>query len=315
MNATELNKLIEDEKRICKLCKDELAAKSLNSQKEKAAFISAMLFTCGSLIIRNKKLCAAVSTKSEQTKKAVTAALQGLGVACNTELNGKTYEVVAPDCEDMLVKCKVTESGSKVVCEHIDESFYSDQAVAAAYMRGAFLGSGSLSAPEYHLEFQFRKMSIAKDFIALTARYGIKTEIATLRGKAVVYTKDSEHISDALAFMGGVKAVLSLNSIIAARQLSAHLNRQQNCDMYNLDKQINTGVKQCAYMKELDLDGLTPELRKTVEVRLEHPDYSYEQISAILGITKSGLRNRLKKLKEIYENNLNTNGEDNGNGI
>ena len=187
------------------------------------------------------------------------------------------------------------------MCDGIDKALTRERADAAAFVRGAYLGGGSLIVPKYHLEFSFGKKTIAEDFAALILRFGIKTELTAHRGRAVVYTKDSEHISDCLALMGGVKAVLSLNSIIAARQMSAHINRQQNCDMHNIDKQINTGLSQCAYLKELDLSVVSQGLKEAAQMRLAHPDYSYEQLAALLGITKSGLKNRLRRLKEIYE--------------
>ena len=117
----------------------------------------------------------------------------------------------------------------------------------------------------------------------------------------MVYLKESEAISDCLALMGAAKAVLSLNSIMAQRQMSEHINRQQNCDMHNIDKQINTGISQCAYLRELDMNALSGTLEETARARLEHPDYSYEQLGALLGVSKSGLKNRLRRLKEIYD--------------
>ena len=35
--------------------------------------------------------------------------------------------------------------------------------------------------------------------------------------------------------------------------------------------------------------------------RLAHPDFSYEQLAQATGVSKSGLKNRLRRLREIYE--------------
>ncbi len=294
--------LEEAESKLCKASKEELALKPLASRGEKAAFLSAVIFTSGSLLIHGSRVSASVSTQNEFLAKAVSDAAQSLtGKAAEVSRVGKTSEVLISDAVELLGECRVLNSESWVVCDGIDKALTRERADAAAFVRGAYLGGGSLIVPKYHLEFSFGKKTIAEDFAALILRFGIKTEITAHRGRAVVYTKDSEHISDCLALMGGVKAVLSLNSIIAARQMSAHINRQQNCDMHNIDKQINTGLSQCAYLKELDLSGVSQGLKEAAQMRLAHPDYSYEQLAALLGITKSGLKNRLRRLKEIYE--------------
>lgn len=294
--------LEEAESKLCKASKEELALKPLASRGEKAAFLSAVIFTSGSLLIHGSRVSASVSTQNEFLAKAVSDAAQSLtGKAAEVSRVGKTSEVLISDAVELLGECRVLNSESWVVCDGIDKALTRERADAAAFVRGAYLGGGSLIVPKYHLEFSFGKKTIAEDFAALILRFGIKTELTAHRGRAVVYTKDSEHISDCLALMGGVKAVLSLNSIIAARQMSAHINRQQNCDMHNIDKQINTGLNQCAYLKELDLSVVSQGLKEAAQMRLAHPDYSYEQLAALLGITKSGLKNRLRRLKEIYE--------------
>ncbi|MCI8595448.1 MAG: DNA-binding protein WhiA [Clostridia bacterium] len=294
--------LEEAESKLCKASKEELALKPLASRGEKTAFLSAVIFTSGSLLIHGSRVSASVSTQNEFLAKAVSDAAQSLtGKAAEVSRVGKTSEVLISDAVELLGECRVLNSESWVVCDGIDKALTRERADAAAFVRGAYLGGGSLIVPKYHLEFSFGKKTIAEDFAALILRFGIKTELTAHRGRAVVYTKDSEHISDCLALMGGVKAVLSLNSIIAARQMSAHINRQQNCDMHNIDKQINTGLSQCAYLKELDLSVVSQGLKEAAQMRLAHPDYSYEQLAALLGITKSGLKNRLRRLKEIYE--------------
>jgi phosphotransferase system HPr (HPr) family protein len=116
----------------------------------------------------------------------------------------------------------------------------------------------------------------------------------------VVYCKSGAGICDCLALMGAAKAVLRLNSILVDRQMAEHLNRQQNCDLYNIDKQIDTGLRQCAHIRSLPLDTLTPALKDTAAARLQHPDYSYEQLAAALGISKSGLKNRLRRLEQMH---------------
>lgn len=288
--------------KIGKASKEEIAEKPLAGANEKLAFMSALIISSGSLIIHGDSVAVTVSTENERLERTVRAIASELaGGECRVTRKGKRSEIVMENALEMLCACKILDSSNGLsVCERIADEFKNERG-AVAYIRGAYLGAGSLSAGKYHLEFSFGRKSIAEDFAELLSRYGIAAKIAVRGTRAVVYLKESEAISDCLALMGASKAVLSLNSIMAQRQMSEHINRQQNCDMHNIDKQINTGISQCAYLRELDMNALSGTLEETARARLEHPDYSYEQLGALLGVSKSGLKNRLRRLKEIYD--------------
>lgn len=288
-----------------KLSKEEIAIKPLFSRKDKLAFMSALIFTAGSLLIHGESVSVTLTTQNAALSSAVKTLAESLtGRECRVIYKDRrNREIIIENALTLLCACKVLKSdGASVnVCEHIASEFMAEQSCAVAYIRGAYLGAGSLSAGSYHLEFSFGKKTLAEDFTQLVSRYGITLKSAVRKNRAIAYTKDSELISDCLALMGAPKAVLSLNELIAKRQMAEHINRQQNCDMHNIDKQINTGIEQCAFIKELDLNTLSPALTETAKMRLEHPDFSYEQLGVALGISKSGVKNRLKRLKQIYD--------------
>ena len=283
-----------------KLSKEEIAGKPLSSDRDKRAFLSALILSIGSLIIHGMQVAVTVSTENDTLADAVRAAAKDLTARdCRVERKNKRIEIVIEDALGLLCSCNVlTCDGGVGVCEHIAGEFASGQS-SAAYVRGAYLGAGSLSAGQYHLEFSFGRKSIAEDFSAILHGYGISAGLAVRKSRAVVYVKDSEAISDCLALMGAAKTVLEFNSLLASRQMSEHINRQQNCDMHNIDKQIDTGLKQIAFIKDMDVTVLSGVLRETAEARLAHPDYSYSQLAQLLGITKSGLKNRMRRLAAV----------------
>lgn len=285
--------------------KEEIAARPLHKSREKKAFLSALIFSAGSLVIHGSDVAVELTTANEALVPVVTAlAAEVAGKACSVRRKQKTALIRICDARTLLTACRVFDEkdGEITVCEHIAPEFIGDRGAATAYVRGAYLGAGSLSAgKQYHLEFSFGRKTLADDFAALLGSLGFSVKQAVRKGRAVVYTKESQGISDCLALMGATKAMLRLNSLLAARQFSEHLNRQQNCDMYNIDRQIDTGLKQCAYLKELDLDALSPPLREAALARLQNPDLSYEQLGTLLGIGKSGVKNRLRRLKERYD--------------
>lgn len=291
-----------DAAKLCKQSKEEAAAKPLFSRKEKLAFLSALLFSSGSLLIRGGGVAAQFSTQNALLAARIRAVVEDLtGRSCVERTYGKTHEIVAENAYALLIACHVLEEDGGNVCEHISPALTDEQNAAAAFVRGAYLGSGSLSAYKYHLEVSFSKMTIAEDFAALLARFDIAAKVAVRASRAVVYSKDSEQICDFLACIGAAKAVLRLNSLLVDRQMREYVNRRRNCDMHNIDKQVEAGVRQCAYLKELDERSLSPQLCETAAVRLANPDCSYEQLAAMLGVSKSGVKNRLRRLREIYE--------------
>lgn len=302
--------------KIGKTSKEEIAEKPLFARKDKLAFLSGLIISSGSLIIHGGDVSVTLSTENEKLCSLVCAlALEFTGRECKTERKRKRIDITAQSALGLLCACKVLERGDGIsVCEHIAEDFRESES-AVAYIRGAYLGAGSLSAGKYHLEFSFGRKSIAEDFSQMLSHFGIVTRLAVRGTRAVVYAKDSESISDCLALMGAPKAVLSLNEIMAQRLMREHINRQQNCDMHNIDRQITAGLSQCAFLRELDTSELSVSLRETAEARLNFPDYSYEQLGSMLGISKSGLKNRLKRLKAIYDSQNNEDKEKRENGI
>ena len=288
---------------FCKKCKSELAASRLSSREEKLAFTAALVLSAGSLLIHGESVSLTFQTQNSALVKAVNALTYELvGRECAIEKKGsKAVEIILSDALPLLTLCGVLSEadGSIRICERVSRDYFESRA-AAAFVRGAFLGSGSISlGKKYHLECAFGRKSIAEDFVEMLANRGIAAKTAERNYSVVAYVKDSDAISDVLALMGATKAVLSFNEIIAARQMNEHVNRQKNCDVYNIDKQVEASLRLCTQLLELDLCELSKPLSETARARLEHPDYSYAQLSELLGVSKSGLKNRLKKLELI----------------
>lgn len=294
-------------RQLCALAKEELAEKQLFSRTEKLAFLSALIFSSGSLIMGRGDVSVALMTESEPLVKAVVGIVESLtGRTPNVEGNRRKRIEIAHAKTLLLDACVLAEKdGTVAIFEGISPSLSSS---AAAYVRGAFAGAGSLTSPKYHLEFSFGSGAIASDFVKLLDTFSVHGKLIARAERAVVYVKDGEEICDCLALMGANKACLQLNALMAERQMSGQMNRQRNCDLHNIDKQIDAGVRQSAFLKELDLGALSPPLREAAKLRMEQPESSYEELAEILGITKSGFKNRLKRLEAIYEKQKGTKG-------
>ena len=96
-----------------------------------------------------------------------------------------------------------------------------------------------------------------------------------------------------------------MEKIIADRELNNSINRNVICEAANLDKTFAAAAKQIVaieeILKEVGLDNLPDGLKEAANARLNNPTASLSELSKILGISKSCLNHRLRKIMEITE--------------
>ncbi len=178
-----------------------------------------------------------------------------------------------------------------------------------AYIKGSFMGSGSISNPEksYHAEFVCNKEIQSKTLIKLLNGYGIMGKNIYRKNNFVTYIKESEQISDLLALMGANNAVLNFENIRAVKETRNQINRVINCETANLDKIVDTSMRQINNIKILKrhkaIDKLPDNLRELAYLRLKHSNASLKELGQLLDppLGKSGVNHRLKKIEEIAE--------------
>lgn len=172
-----------------------------------------------------------------------------------------------------------------------------------AFVRGVFLGSGSINNPEnkYHLEVKIENEKIINDLINMLKQWDIN--VKSLDNS--IYIKDGEEISKFLAFIGANKSVLEFEKIRVQREMNNKVNRLVNCKTANLNKTLNASVEQINAIKKLKESGkfkkLDEGLKELAELRLEYPDMPLAELGKKLKnpIGKSGVNFRLKKIIEL----------------
>jgi len=178
-----------------------------------------------------------------------------------------------------------------------------------AYIRGAFLGGGSMSDPKvrYHMEFDCRHESYASQLRDLFGEIGIVSKITCRKGRFIVYIKDYESIADILGVMGDVSAAMDLYNISIEKEIRNQVNRQHNCELANIDRVTKTASHQLECIRKIEkhmgFDNLPETLREIARVRVEFPEDSLKELGEKLcpPIGKSGVNHRLKRLMEIAE--------------
>lgn len=196
----------------------------------------------------------------------------------------------------------------------INRANIENEQCAAAFLRGAFLTCGSISAPEseYHLEFVVQHKNLSEDLsklitetTAFISERIISPKIMLRRGVYIVYLKDSEDISDMLTLMGASSASMSVMQAKIMKSYNNDNNRKVNSEVANTDKALTAAVKQIRAINILTESGaiqnLSEELREAAQLRVKYPQASLRDLSAMLTVpmSKSGLNHRLNKLIEL----------------
>ena len=161
---------------------------------------------------------------------------------------------------------------------------------AVSKFRDLILSASGSFASGYHLEFP-----ASEEICQQLAERDIFTNTTNDR----TYIKDSESICNLLALVGATQSLYKLNDHIAMKSVRNTTNRRANCDAANIEKQLATAAAQIEMLKTIDPESLPPELRLTLEARLGNPTATYDELAEILGISKSGVVHRIKKLSTM----------------
>jgi cell division protein WhiA len=174
----------------------------------------------------------------------------------------------------------------------------------AAYLRGAFLGGGSLSLGRSpHLELRTASLDSAALLVRLARAEGVALAIADRSSHALAYAKSWEAIESLLAVMGASETVLALEERAVVAETRSRANRLANADHANLVRTNRTARRQIAAIRRLDLDAVPDPLREVAELRLRHPDASLRELAvrAEPPLTKAAVQRRLRRLEELAE--------------
>ena len=178
-----------------------------------------------------------------------------------------------------------------------------------AYIRGAFLASGSVSDPEkgYHFEIVCTSLPQAKQIQSAMNSFEADAKIVTRKKNQVVYVKEGTHIVDLLNVMGAHEALMNLENVRIVKEMRNSVNRQVNCETANISKTVNAAVRQIediVYIRDhMGLESLPDHLREMALLRLKYPDVPLKELGSYLNppVGKSGVNHRLRKLSKIAE--------------
>ena len=287
------------------------------------AEIAAIINLCGEVEENNGKFSLKVNTENVSVaRKYFTLLKKTFNIECgmlakrnNTLKKNRVYTLELTDengeAEKVLLATGVlrnTDEG-KVLFPNVSPLIMSSTCCKRAFIRGAFLSSGSISDPEknYHLEFVCSAEEKSEQLKDVINSFGLDAKVIKRKEHFVVYLKDGEHISDLLNVIEAHVSLMDMENVRILKDVRNNVNRKVNCETANLNKTIAASVKQIEdiiFIRDnYGFDYLPKTLEEMARVRLSYPDDSLKELGERLDpkVGKSGVNHRLRKISNIAE--------------
>lgn len=210
---------------------------------------------------------------------------------------------------DIDVETGLDSQDCKKIIEAIQSLYLEKTCCKRAFIRGAFMASGSMTDPNksYHFEIVCRTPEQAARLQELMREFETDPKIIERKNYYVVYLKEGSQIVDMLNVMEAYVSLMNLENVRILKEMRNSVNRQVNCETANISKTVNAAVKQIAdieLIRDTDgLDSLPLPLREMAIIRLEHPEAPLKELGKYMDppVGKSGINHRLRKLAAVAD--------------
>jgi len=177
-----------------------------------------------------------------------------------------------------------------------------------AYLRGAFLGGGSLTGPRSpHLEVRTPSLAGASFLRSVCSSQEVRVKVEERASHSRAYAKGWEEIEGYLLAAGVVDAVLGLEERSVVAEMRSEANRLTNADHANLVRTARAAQRQLDAARALQasgaLEALAEPLREAAQLRLRHPAMSLRELATRTSppATKAAMQRRLARLIELAD--------------
>jgi DNA-binding protein WhiA len=296
----------------------ELAAIEPRKPCCRLAELSALVRGAGTVHLRGSgRVGVHLEVASGAVARRAFSLLRSYGVPCEIRTyrrrafeRGTRYQLHLED--DARALQALNEAGvldaNLVPLDHPPRRVVARPCCRAAYLRGAFLASGSASGPRNaHLELRTADVGSARFLAGLAAAEGCQLTVYERARHAVAYTKGTEAIADLLAFLGAHEAALRLGEEAVVAATRARANRLANADHANIVRTSRAADLQLRAIRRLEregrLDELAPELEEIARLRVRNPTLSLRELARRCRppATKAAAHRRLARIQRLAE--------------
>ena len=300
--------------------KSEIAANELRPCCMKAE-LSAVLQMCSTMNFTSDGVHLTIKTENPTTAKRIYKLVKErydvttrLSVIKKMKLKKNNIYVIRVENKAMEILKDLEIFTEKGLQAHPSSRMLRKECCARAYLAGAFLAGGSVNSPNkanYHLEISTNNEGLAKFIQKLMNRFDLPAKYIKRRNQDVIYLKASDKIGDFLRYIGASDAVFTFEDSRIQRDFMNSLTRLDNCELANEMKSMAAGKKQLEDIQWIEnyrgLEALPEKLQHAAYARKELPEASLLELCDYCAdvydetISKSGMKHRLAKLKEMAD--------------
>jgi hypothetical protein len=296
--------------------RNELAAIAPRRECDRLAELSGLFHTAGSLHLRGRgEVAVHLDLATSPVARRAFGLLRGFGVKAEI----RTYRRRAFGRE---TRYQVHVEGESRALQVLHEAGVVSAALAplerppkrvvaraccrGAYLRGALLGSGSLSGPRSpHLEVRAASRVGAELVASLAGAAGARMAVHERGRHAAAYAKGVDAIAEAIAAAGASDTALAFQERAVVGVTKARANRLANADHANLVRTSRAAKAQIRAVRRLERRGaladLPQQLREIARLRIRYPALSLRELGARCSppATKSSAQRRLARLVRL----------------
>lgn len=256
-----------------------------------------------------------VTESGAAARRVLELAAAGAGVSAQLQYavsrrQRPAYRVTLPSLSDRAQLLGAFGHTGKEPSLRINRAPLEDECCVQAFLRGAFLTSGTATDPNkaYHLEYAVAHKNLAGDLYTLLGEvpaFRATPAIVQRKGAYAVYLKESGQVEDLLAYLGAPVAAMGLMQVKMFKEARNNINRKTNFETANMDKTYSASARQTAAIAAINdtlgLDSLPARLGDLARLRLQYPDMTLRELGERLHISRSGVNHRLQRLLEMGE--------------
>lgn len=302
--------------------KNELSYQMSSARHCQIAELAAIISLCGKISISVKDTFAirihteniAVARKCFTLLKKTFNIKTEISTRRNRSVDSNVYSVVVKEHDDARKVLEATKliNENNEICENlsiVNNMVIMQECCKRAFIRGAFLTTGSISDPEkfYHFEIVCATEAKAEQLQKIIKFFEIDAKIVERKKHFVVYIKEGSGIVDILNVMEAHVALMNLENVRILKEMRNSVNRKVNCETANLKKTVSASVKQIEDIKYIrdtvGLSTLSEGLEEMAMLRLDNPEASLKELGSMLNppVGKSGVNHRLRKICDIAD--------------
>lgn len=283
------------------------------------AELAALIRMNGSLSLNNHQFVMNVQTENAAIARRIFTLLKEhygvrseLLVRRKMKLKKNNVYIVRLKQETQKILLDLDIMDGAMFQSHISNEIKQSEKKTRAYLRGAFLASGSVNNPEtsrYHLEISSIYEEHNQDICDLLNQFDLNARTLERRNGYITYLKGAEKIADFLTLIGATNSMLKFEDVRIVRDMRNSVNRLVNCETANMNKTIDAASKQIENIHFIEatvgLQSLPEKLQEIAELRIQNPEISLKELGEMIpsgAISKSGINHRIRKINDFADN-------------